>query len=63
MNIFAVAVLGIVLMLAAYGQGWDDGIARVCPLPATVDSDARPVVPAAPAARPPHLPTSRLGVA
>ena len=63
MNVFALSALVLVAMFASYGQGWDDGIARVCPLPATVDSESHPTVPAAPAARPPHLPTSRLGVA
>lgn len=50
-------------LMVGYSMGWDDGIARVCPLPATVDSEARPTVPDAPAKRPQHLPTSRLGVA
>jgi hypothetical protein len=55
--------LALLLGLVLYGKGWDDGIARVCPLPATVDSESRPDGPDVPAVRPPHLPTSPLGVA
>jgi len=64
MRELAILVLtALVFLMIGYGEGWDDGIARVCPLPATVDSESRPVGPDVPAAHPPHLPTSRLGVA
>ena len=64
MNIFVTAALALLLALYSYGQGWDDGVARVCPLPVTeLPADTRPTVPDAPAKRSPHLPTSRLGVA
>ena len=35
MNIFVTAALALLLAIFSYGQGWDDGIARVCPLPIT----------------------------
>jgi hypothetical protein len=63
MRELALFLLTLLLGVLMYGKGWDDGIARVCPIPATVDSESRPVGPDVPAAHPPHLPTSRLGVA
>jgi hypothetical protein len=44
MRELAILVLtALVFLMIGYGEGWDDGIARVCPLPATVDSESRPV--------------------